>query len=205
MVELLLSKGADRNRRDRTGTTALESAVRARHPEVVEALMAGEGAEAAGALLNEAALKGQAEIADILIAKGASVDVPDRSGATPLHQAALKGNLKIATLLLDHGAGVDARDHDGATPLHAAALAGQLEMAKLLLDRGADREARATESGATPLFQAAAWRRTGVLELLIERGADVNARNKSGLTPLRAAEGNGFADIAKILRAHGAQ
>ena len=93
--------------------------------------MADTGAEEAGALLNEAALKGQTEIADILIAKGASVSVRDRSGATPLHQAALKGNLRIAALLLEHGAAVDARDGDGATPLHAAALAGQVEKIEL--------------------------------------------------------------------------
>ena len=72
-----------------------------------------------GALLIEAALKGQTDIADVLIAKGAAVDVRDASGATPLHLAALKGNVRIATLLLDHGAPVNALDNDGATPLHA--------------------------------------------------------------------------------------
>jgi ankyrin repeat protein len=44
-----------------------------------------------------------------------------------------------------------------------------------------------------------------VVELLIERGADVNAKSKAGVTPLQAAVANGFADVAKVLREHGAK
>ena len=44
-----------------------------------------------------------------------------------------------------------------------------------------------------------------MVELLIARGADVNAKSKAGATPLAAAEKNGFAETAKLLRQHGAQ
>jgi ankyrin repeat protein len=117
----------------------------------------------------------------------------------------LKGNLAFATLLLQHGADVNARDGDGATPLHNAALSGHRELAALLLDKGADREAHDAESGATPLYFAAAWGRSALVELLVARGADVNARNKAGVTPLAAAEKNGFPEIATLLKLHGAR
>jgi len=55
------------------------------------------------------------------------------------------------------------------------------------------------------LYQAAAWGRSAVVELLIARGGDVNARNKSGTTPLAAAEANGFPEIVKLLKQHGAR
>src|SRR6185503_18253825 len=67
VVELLLALGANRTKRDRSGATALENAARARHTGALEALLAKESPETAGALLHEAALKGQAEVADVLI------------------------------------------------------------------------------------------------------------------------------------------
>ena len=156
VVALLLEKGADAKHRDKSGVSPIENAARGRHAEALELLITAAGPAAAeiGALLTETAIKGQTDIADLLIAKGANVDARDKSGATPLHQAALKGNLAFATLLLQHGADVNARDGDGATPLHNAALSGRREVAVLLLDKGADREARDSESGASHLAPA---------------------------------------------------
>jgi cytohesin len=202
-VELLLAKGAVRDRRNREGLTALECAVRGKHTEVARLLLDATGGTAAGALLFDAALKGQAEMADLLTGKGANVNARDRSGATPLHIAALKGSLAVAEVLVSRGADVNARDGDGLTPLHDAALSGHADVAALLLDHGADRDARDRSSGATPLYEAAAWGRGTVVELLIERGADVNAKNQTGSTPFQAATSNGYADVARVLKEHG--
>ena len=100
---MLLARGADPARRDRTGSTPLESAARSRHAEVVDLLLKpGSAAVAqAGQLLIEAAIKGQTDIADLLISKGAQVDSRDKTGATALHHAALKGNVALSRLLLD--------------------------------------------------------------------------------------------------------
>ena len=204
VVELLLAKGADPAGATARARRRWKMRCAAGHAGAAGALLAG-GAAQAGPLLLDAALKGETEIADLLISKGADVNVRDQSGGTPLHAAALKGRTAIAKLLLDHGAAVDARDNDGLTPLDTAAISGAAEVAALLLDRGADSEARDRDSGATPLYQAAAWGRTAVVELLIARGADVNAKNQSGGTPLQAAEKNGFTEIARVLRAHGAR
>ena len=161
------------------------------------------GRRAAGrdrALLCEAALKNQREIADLLLRKGADVNARDSSGATPLHAAALKGNLAIAELLLSRGAKVDARDGDGLTPLHIAAVSGHAEVAALLLDRGADREARDTGAGATPLFQAAAWGRKAVVEASAQARRGRQREEPLRSLPADAAAKNGFADIARLLK-----
>lgn len=57
--------------------------------------------------LHHAAAMGLYEVACILIARGAVVDAPARSGATPLMVAARCGRRKVGHLLLAHGA--DAR------------------------------------------------------------------------------------------------
>eukprot|EP00756_Hemistasia_phaeocysticola_P051139 Hpha_TRINITY_DN26321_c0_g1::TRINITY_DN26321_c0_g1_i1::g.9421::m.9421 len=62
-----------------------------------------------------------AAVSGLLIRKGATVDVRDVAGRTPLHCAALKGGgLDVVGVLLDSGADPLARDHLGRTPLHVA-------------------------------------------------------------------------------------
>jgi ankyrin repeat protein len=68
--------------------------------------------------LHHAALGGQKEIAELLIAEGA--DVNTKSGdeeTTPLHWAANRGHEEVAELLIAKGADVNAKDIGGYTPL----------------------------------------------------------------------------------------
>lgn len=60
--------------------------------------------------LHHAAALGLYEIAAILIDRGAVVDAPARSGATPLIIAARSGRWKVGQLLLAHGADPERRD-----------------------------------------------------------------------------------------------
>ena len=78
-------------------------------------------------------------------------------------------------------------------------------MVELLAAKGAELEARDTESGATPLYDAASWGRAAVVELLVARGANPNVRGKTGASALASASANGFDEVAKFLRAHGAK
>jgi ankyrin repeat protein len=71
------------------------------------------------------------EVADLLVARGAEMD---------LHIAAALGDEAKVTVFLDKDpAAVNAKGPEGGTPLHFAGTPG---MAKLLLDRGADINAR---------------------------------------------------------------
>ena len=101
--------------------------------------------------LHYAALFGDLQGAESLIAAGADVHVMDHDGQTPLHYAAQGNAATVAELLLEHGADVDVPDHDGNTPLWNAALRtrGEGAVVSLLLAHGAD-PLHLNGSGRTP-------------------------------------------------------
>jgi ankyrin repeat protein len=205
IVAFLLKHGADPGRRDLSGSTPLENAVRYRQITAVHALLTLDGGATGreSALLDDAVLRGDMETARMLASGGADVEARGRAGSTPLDDAALKGNAAIALILLESGANIEARNAYGATPLHDAALSGQVQVAKMLLDWGADVNARESESGSTPLYSAAAMGHAAMAELLLARGADPNIPNRAGSSALRAARTNGFPGIAASLARHG--
>ena len=121
--------------------------------------------------LDDAALKGQREIVELLLSHGAKVDVRNKAGATPLHDAALGGDAGVIKMLLDHRADVNARDAEsGATPLYYAASWGRQEAVELLLARGADPNAK-TKKGATILQAAIDSNQPEIAALLRKHGA----------------------------------
>lgn len=64
------------------------------------------------------------KIVQLLIDRGADVEVKTNDGRTLLHIAALAGNEKIIRLLMDIGADIKARNNNGVTLLHWAVLGG---------------------------------------------------------------------------------
>jgi truncated hemoglobin YjbI len=91
------------------------------------------------------------EVARVLLAAGATVDVPSGpTRGTPLHQAARRGYGSVAAALLDHGADIEARDNKGQTPLRRAVNCRQLRLVQLLVRRGANPHAEDSR-GVTPL------------------------------------------------------
>lgn len=77
--------------------------------------------------LHAACELGQAEIAGLLIDKGANVRSRDREGLTPLHYAAFSNNKELMGVLLKKGAELNARDNKGRTPSMIAAEKGDKE------------------------------------------------------------------------------
>jgi ankyrin repeat protein len=141
LVVQLIEAGADPNQRDAEGRTGLFMALRGGSPKVAALLAAHSKVEvdtvnAHGETpLMMAALKGQSDLARLLIERGARVN---RDGWTPLHYAASGPGTAMVTLLLDRGAAIDARAPNGTTPLMMAARYGSPDAAELLLRRGAD-------------------------------------------------------------------
>ena len=144
------------------------------------------------------------ELAELL-GMGLPPNLRNEKGDSLLMLASYHGHAETVRVLLDHGGDPELANDRGQTPLAAAAFKGDADVVRLLLERGAEIDARDQDSGATPLYNAASWGKLDVARLLVEKGADVNARNKSGKTPLAAAEENGFTEVAAFLRAHGAK
>ena len=104
-------------------------------------------------------------------------------GSTPLLRAAKAGDLPAMRLLLAHGANPELPNAAGITPLMAAAGNGS----STIDTRGRYKtEPQALEA----------------LELLIAAGADVNARDTGGQTALHGAAGWGYNTLITSLAAH---
>lgn len=144
-ITRLVGRGFDPNSLDPTGQTALHLALRADSASVVEALLAAPGIDvnvenASGETpLMMAALKGQLERCQQLLARGAAVN---KSGWTPLHYAATGPAPTIVQLLIDKGARIEALSPNRSTPLMMAAGYGAEANVDVLLGRGADPRAR---------------------------------------------------------------
>jgi len=95
----------------------------------------------------------QKDLAELLIAHGAKVDVESKDGYTPLCFAVIYGHLATVELLIEKGADVNTTRNKGMTPLHDAVGFGWKNIAELLIKNGANVNAKA--DGWTPLDAAA--------------------------------------------------
>ena len=139
----------------------------------------------------------QSEIAQLLLDKGAALDI---------FAACMAGvQTRVVELLaVDRGL-VNAYSHDGWTPLHLAAFFGQPGIAEVLLANGADVHARSTnEMKNTPLHAAVAGRNVDAVGTLLVHGANVNAQQHGGWTPLHGAAQSGDSELVSLLIAMGA-
>ena len=169
------------------GLVAMLSAAAA--TPVADAVMAGDvaavramlksGADVNGAqgdgmtALHWAAMKGQSEMAQMLVYAGANHAATTRLGAyTPLHLAAKSGSAAVVDLLVTAGANVRAVSSTGATTLMMAAESGVLAAAERLVAAGADLNAVESAKGQSALMFAAAFDRTAVVTFLLAKGAD---------------------------------
>ena len=189
----------------------------AQQQELLEAVKAGDAARVHALLALDAALAnaraasgesalllsvyyGHPELADPLLAAGATCN---------LFEASALGLLdRVAGLAEAEPGLIGSYSHDGFTPLHLAAFFGHLEVARYLLGRDADANAVATNTtfahGVTPLHSAIARGGPGIVRVLLDAGADVSLRNGVGRTPIFEAAFNGDVEAARMLLDAGA-
>uniref|UniRef100_A0A8C5HQQ6 VPS9 domain-containing protein n=1 Tax=Gouania willdenowi TaxID=441366 RepID=A0A8C5HQQ6_GOUWI len=139
--------------------------------------------------LHAAATCGQAQLIDLLVRKGASVNATDYHSLTPLHQACQRGYQGVTLLLLHYRANADAQDNNGNTPLHLACMYGHEDCVKALVyyDAQTCRLDLQNDKGDTALHTAARWGYEGVIEVLLENGASTHVLNKNRESPLQCA------------------
>ncbi len=159
-----------------------------------------------GTALSFAAEGGHEAIVEALLAAGASADLADRSGYSPLHLAARRGHTGCVQLLLNGGAPPDARDGQKQTPLHLCVNKGQSDggVLSLLLDSGASINALGGEARTTALWRAVEQEHTALALKLIEARADATLCDATHReTPLHLAARDGNAAIVAALLGNG--
>ena len=129
--------------------------------------------------LHWAAMKGDVEIAQMLIYAGANLRATTRIGAyTPLYLAAKRGHPAVVAALLAAGADAKATTANGTTPLMIASAAGDTRSMTSLIENGSDVNAQDQAKGETALMFAAGFNRTDAVKLLLARGADPTVTTK---------------------------
>ena len=167
-VSQLVGRGFDVNTLDPKGEHSLLLAIREPSPKVMQALLSApkinvNHLNATGeSPLMLAALKGELELAEKLVKKGADVN---KTGWTPLHYAASNGHAAVIRMLLENFAYIDAESPNGSTPLMMAGMYGSIESVKLLLDEGADPLLK-NQQGLTALEFARTGKRLDSTEVL---------------------------------------
>ncbi|CAG0908906.1 unnamed protein product, partial [Cyprideis torosa] len=133
-----------------------------------------------------------AETAELLIRKGAVVNVKDRRGQTPLFVATENNHHSVVEVLLAHGADSNVANKDKTSPLHKAENA---KTARLLVEKGANIDC-IDGKGRTALHLFCEWGRENVIKQLLSMGASCDIRNQKGQTAFEIAISSGYVHIA---------
>ena len=173
-VMTLLEQGADINYQDSDGKTPLSNAI----------------------------INGNADIASLLLEKGADIDVLYEE--KPLVFCAIENdNKELVELLIEKGANIECEHEKEYTPLFYATCNNKIDIVSLLLEKGANIEYKGKYE-STPLFVATCNGNLALVSLLLEKGANIECENEDRLTPLSAAAANGHIDIVSFLLEKGA-
>ncbi|MCX6930547.1 MAG: ankyrin repeat domain-containing protein, partial [Verrucomicrobia bacterium] len=226
-VRVLLEAGADPNQPGPGGATALFTAALVGSTEATRILLAAGAKpdlaypESQQTALHVAAMRGFADVVELLLAHDAQVNRKDRLGAAPLHYAArafqpedflrLHGQLaaEIVASRPDYANAAQtvsnqlAKAYQASGRLHSTDVHEYRRIAELLLARHADIEVTNAD-GCTPLLWAALSTNLPVAEVLVAQKANLNARARDGSTPLNLAALKGSVPVVELLLKAGA-
>jgi len=228
VIQSLLAGGADPNQPDNAGRLPLHWAATKGHVKGAKVLIGG-GAKPVGGdkegftplhrccqeepqpkededeeedAYKERLDTAKAEIASVLIAKGAKLDAREHKGQqTPLHLSALNGLVQVAGVLLEAGAEVNVVNKIQQSPLAYAVIEQHVAVVKLLLNFGADPNmSNSLHSDWAALHWAALSDNPTVVKTVLEKEGVKNVKDASGRYPLTLAEEHGKKNVIEILK-----
>lgn len=171
IVEILVSKGADIDKKSSNGANCLHLAATAGHANVVE----------------------------YLIKHGSPVDFQNQIGSTPLNAACCRGHVKIVNILLNNNADPNYSPPDGKTALIYASMWGWDKIVQILLSKKVNINAVSKKYGLTALHFACMQGHTNVVKVLLIGGANKGIKDIDGMTPLDLAKENKHFNIVELL------
>ncbi|KAL9098799.1 MAG: hypothetical protein Q9163_005607 [Psora crenata] len=161
-------------------------AVAYNHQPIVELLVSREDfdpdvQDASGwtPLMIASSLKDEDGSVDLLLSKGADVNMKTNNGQTALHLTTSKSNLSIARKLLAHGASARVKDKQGQLPLHRAAAIGSVPLIELMLENRTPLNATDV-SGLSALHHAISEGHGDAALALLRAGAESDKRDSDG-------------------------
>lgn len=156
--------------------------------------------------LDVAAERGDSDLVQMLLDKGARTRPPPWYRNHGMCSAARKGFTDVIQLLISHEADVEATGISTTSPLWVAARYGQSAVVKLLTDHHAKVDERGGPEGSTPLFEASRWGHEPVVVILLALRAGVSESSDMGRsTPLMIATKNGHVGVVRSLLRHNAE
>ncbi|XP_063213930.1 ankyrin repeat domain-containing protein 24 isoform X2 [Chroicocephalus ridibundus] len=151
-----------------------------------------------------AAMRGNVDCLEAMLAHGVDAMTKDSSGFTALHLASKHGHPQCVSKLLQASCPVDVADGSGRTALHHAAVSGCISCSEILCDFKAPLNIK-DKDGSTPLILAAKMSHSELCRYLLHRGAAVNSQDLQGRTALMLACENGSVETVEVLVNAGAR
>lgn len=211
IAEVLLNAGAQIERGDYRGATALFIAAENRNANIVNLLLT-RGANPshvsadARTFLHAAVSGGDTNIVKVAMQYPYEINARSKYGDTPLLGASWKRRLDLLEMLINVGADVNVPDNQGTTPLIAVTpdddwpTSVDPKIISFLIEHGANVNA-ADEKGETALFGAAFYGDFETVKLLTAAGADVAHTDQKGRTAISIAVECNHHDIADFSEA----
>jgi len=167
-----------------------------------------------------ASIYGDINTVNLLLARGAKVDLKDRDERTALMlvsqeelnnygriipvKKSPKNSFDIAKALLAQNAQVDYQDSNGETALMYASRSDCADIVEMLLRNNAMVDCQ-NKYGKTAFMYASQLGSIEIINLLLGKGADINLADNSGTTALMLASRSGKVDAVRLLLKKGAE
>jgi ankyrin repeat protein len=158
--------------------------------------------------LHDAICLDNIKIVDVLLERGADINIKNYHNETALHLATNLHNIEMVKKLILKGASLDVKNHDGYTSLHLAAEQGYVAIAEELMSHlNSEQLSLTNKEGQTPLHLAVLWNHSKIASSLIRHLniSQINQTDKNGKTALDIASAYGHVEIVKKLINSGAE